>query len=272
MTKTILLTGATDGIGLETAKLLAGAGHIVLIHGRSDKKLTETEKTLSGTSGVGAIEIYRADLSKIAEVEAFASAIAKNHSTVDVIINNAGVFSTPNPVTDDGFDVRFVVNTIAPYLLTKRLLPLLSSTSRVVNLSSAAQSPVSLDALAGRLQLNDNQAYAQSKLAITMWSFHLARTLNDKGPTIVAVNPGSLLASKMVKDAYGVEGSDLGIGADILVRAALSDEFANASGRYFDNDRGEFSQPHPDALNAAKNEKLVAAIDEILVKLVEKEH
>ena len=267
MTKAILLTGATDGIGLETARLLAGEGHTVLIHGRSDKKLADTEKTLSSISGVGIIQAYRADLSELAEVEAFAGAIARDHSTVDVIINNAGVFSTPNPVTDGGFDVRFVVNTIAPYLLTRRLLPLLSSTGRVVNLSSAAQSPVSLDALAGRRRLSDNQAYAQSKLAITMWSFHLASELGSEGPMVVAVNPASLLASKMVKDAYGVAGSDLGIGADILVRAALSDEFANATGRYFDNDRGEFAQPHPDALDAAKNKKLVAAIEDVVAKL-----
>ena len=104
-----------------------------------------------------------------------------------------------------------------------------------------------------------------------MWSFHLAQALTNKGPTIVAVNPASLLASKMVKDAYGVEGRDLGIGADILVRAALSDEFANASGRYFDNDQGRFSQPHPDALDTAKNKKLVAAIEDLVGNLGRKE-
>ena len=267
MTKTILLTGATDGIGLETAKLLAGAGHTVLIHGRSDKKLADTEKLLSGINGAGVIKSYRADLSKISDVEALASAIASDYSAIDVIINNAGVFSTPSPVTDDGYDIRFIVNTVSPYLLTKRLLPLLPADGRVINLSSAAQSPVSLQALAGEARLNDNQAYAQSKLAITMWSFHLARTLTDKGPIVVAVNPASLLASKMVKEAYGVAGSDLGIGADILVRAALSDEFANATGRYFDNDQRRFAEPHPDALDTAKNEKLVAAIDEVLARL-----
>ena len=267
MTKTILLTGATDGIGLETAKLLAGEGHTVLIHGRSDKKLADTKETLSRISGVGIIQPFRADLSKLSEVDDLATAIASDHSNVDVIINNAGVFSTPNPVTDDGYDIRFVVNTIAPYLLTRRLLPLTSSSARVVNLSSAAQSTVSLSALAGKRRLSDDQAYAQSKLAITMWSFHLAKELGNNGPIIVAVNPASLLASKMVKDAYGVEGNDLSIGADILVRAALSDEFSSASGRYFDNDRGEFSQPHPDALDSAKNLKLVSAIEDVISEL-----
>lgn len=266
MTKIILLTGATDGIGLETAKLLAAEGHTLLIHGRSDSKLANTEKNLSRIDGAGVIEAYRADLSKIKEVEALANAITEKHSSLDVIINNAGVFKTPNPVTDDGYDVRFIVNTISPYLLTQRLLRLLPDNGRVVNLSSAAQSPVSLKALAGEARLDDNQAYAQSKLAITMWSFHLAQALGKTRPVIVAVNPASLLASKMVKDAYGVAGGDLGIGADILVRAALSDEFENASGQYFDNDQGRFSQPHPDALDASKNKKLVAAIENILAK------
>jgi len=266
MTKTILLTGATDGIGLETAKLLAGKGHALLIHGRSNEKLATTEKKLSSKSGTGIIQSYRADLSKINDVETFAKAIARDHSSIDVIINNAGIFVTPNPVTNDGLDVRFVVNTVAPYLLTKRLLPLLSINSRVINLSSAAQSPVNLEALAGDKILSDNAAYAQSKLAITMWSCYLAEELGSEGPVVVAVNPASMLASKMVKEAYAVKGSDLGIGADILVRAALSDEFSNASGRYFDNDRRKFAQPHPDALDASKNKKLVAAIEAVIAE------
>ena len=264
MTKTILLTGATDGIGLETAKLLAAEGHTLLIHGRSESKLAKTEEALTAINGAGVIESYRADLSKIDEVEGLASAVAEKHGSLDVIINNAGVFSTPHPVTEDGFDVRFIVNTVSPYLLTQRLLGCLHANGRVVNLSSAAQSPVNLSALAGHKRLDDNQAYAQSKLAITMWSFHLAQVLGAKGPVVVAVNPGSLLASKMVKDAYGVAGSDLGIGANILFRAALSEEFANASGKYYDNDNRRFAPPHPDALDANKSKALVEAIESIL--------
>ncbi len=267
MKKTILLTGATDGIGLETAKRLVGEGHTVLIHGRSDEKLVSTKNILSNISGAGVIETYRADLSKLADVESLADAVAAKHTELSVVINNAGVFNIPDPLTDDGFDIRFIVNTIAPYLLTRRLLSSLSATSRIVNLSSAAQSPVSLEALTGKRRLTDDQAYAQSKLAITMWSFYLAEELGSEGPMVVAVNPASLLASKMVKGAYGVEGNDLGIGADILVRAALSDEFTNASGRYFDNDRGEFAKPHPDALDTVKNKALVAAIEDVAKEL-----
>lgn len=267
MKKTILITGATDGIGFEAAKLFAQDGHMLLLHGRSDAKLERIEEVLSGIGNAGAIEIYRADLANLSEVEALALAVADSHPKLDVVINNAGVFKIPDPQTKDGYDARFIVNTVAPYLLTKQLLPSLSSDSRVINLSSAAQSSVDLNALVSPVRLSDNEAYAQSKLAITMWSAHLAKVLGQNGPAIIAVNPASFLASKMVKEAYGVAGNDLSIGAEILVRAALSDEFANASGKYFDNDHGAFANPHADALDPMKNERLVAAIEDLLATL-----
>ena len=209
MQKTILITGSTDGIGLETAKMLASKGHDILLHGRNSEKLARAEAALDGAHK---IETYTADLSDMTKVEALANKVAENHSSLDVLINNAGVFSTPEPITDAGLDIRFAVNTIAPYLLTQRLLPLLGASGRVINLSSAAQSPVDLDALSGKVTLSDGAAYAQSKLALTMWSKTLALSLGDEGPIIVAVNPGSFLGSKMVKEAYGQEGKDLRIG------------------------------------------------------------
>ncbi len=266
MSKTILITGATDGIGLETAKRLATAGHTVLIHGRSTEKLAATKELLEQLGSAHLIENYRADLSQLAEVDALADAVIARHSTLDVLINNAGVFKLFDAPMINGLDARFLVNTIAPYMLTTRLLPLMSADGRVVNLSSAAQAPVDLDALVGRKQLSDSEAYAQSKLGITMWSFHLAEAIAGDGPAVIAANPASFLGSKMVKHAYGSEGKDLGIGADILVRAATSPEFADASGRYFDNDRGQFAQSHADALSAAKNEQLVSTINNIVTR------
>ncbi|MGI9616232.1 MAG: hypothetical protein ACR2QO_25175, partial [Acidimicrobiales bacterium] len=116
----------------------------------------------------------------------------------------------------------------------------------------------------GQHGAGDGTAYAQSKLALTMWSRHLADQIGHDGPAIIAVNPGSLLATKMVKEGYGIAGNDLRIGVDILVRASLSDEFAEATGRYFDNDAGRFGQPHPDALDPNKNAAVVAAIDDVV--------
>lgn len=262
--KTILITGATDGIGLATAGMLATAGHNVLLHGRSRQKLEQVVRPLSKLPDGGRIESYVADFSRMADVEALAGAVAEKYAKLDVLINNAGVYVVPDPVTKEGLDTRFAVNTIAPYLLTKRLLPLFDPAGRVVNLSSAAQAPVAPEALAGPSRQSDGTVYAQSKLALTMWSRAMALSLNDKGPAVIAVNPGSMLGSKMVKQAYGVAGASLGIGADILCRAALSDEFATASGRYFDNDARRFNSPHPDALDQKKCERVVDVIEAIL--------
>lgn len=268
MTKTLLLTGATDGIGLETAKMLAPLGHTLLLHGRNPSKLEALAKTISAIEGAGEVKTYQADLSDLAEVDAFADAVTADVQSLDALINNAGVFVMSNALTKDGYDARFMVNTIAPYLLTRKLLPLMTTGGRVVNLSSAAQAPVSLDALHGQRALSDGEAYAQSKLAITMWSAHLAAELGENGPVVVAVNPASFLGSKMVKEAYGRAGHDLSIGADILVRAALSDEFAGASGRYYDNDRRSFSPPHSDAEDPAKCAQLVGVVEEIITQLI----
>ncbi len=264
MQKTILITGATDGIGLETARMLVSQGHKVLLHGRNPVKLKNVAKELAQLPGAGQVESYLADLSRMDDVERLAKAVAAKHAQIDVLINNAGIFKTADPITPDGLDVRFVVNTLAPYLLTKRLLPLLGRSGRVVNLSSAAQAPVDLQALAGQTRLADMAAYAQSKLALTMWSRSLGLALKGKGPMIVAVNPGSLLATKMVKEGFGVAGSDIGIGADILVRAALSEEFATAHGQYFDNDAKRFAPPHADALDAARCEEVVRKVEALL--------
>jgi NAD(P)-dependent dehydrogenase (short-subunit alcohol dehydrogenase family) len=267
--KTILITGSTDGIGLETARMLVSSGHNVLLHGRSTAKLENVERALSAIWDGGQVESYVADLSRMADVGALAKAVAEKHSKIDVLINNAGVFMTPDPITQDGLDVRFAVNTIAPYLLTQKLLPLLGTSGRVINLSSAAQTTVDPEALVGRIKLSDGEAYAQSKLAITMWSRSMALSLRDDGPAIIALNPRSMLGSKMVKQAYGVVGGDLRIGAEILAHAALSDEFAAASGRYFDNDIGQFASPHPDALNTQKCEVIVRVIEATLTEIIQ---
>jgi NAD(P)-dependent dehydrogenase (short-subunit alcohol dehydrogenase family) len=270
MQKTILITGATDGIGLETAKMLVSMGHNVLLHGRNRAKLENVVKELSSLAGGGRLESYVADLSRMAEVEELARAVADKNEKLDVLINNAGVFVVSESVTDEGLDVRFAVNTIAPYLLTRRLLPLMDPFGRVINLSSAAQAPVDPEALIGKHKLaSAGTAYAQSKLALTMWSRDMGLSLGNSGPAIIAVNPKSLLGSKMVKQAYGTNGSDLRIGAEILCRAALSDEFATASGHYFDNDIGQFANPHPDARNPQKCKEIVGVIEAVLAKAIQ---
>lgn len=258
MTKTILITGSTDGIGLLTAKKLAADGHRVLLHGRSPEKLDAAERSI-----VGITESFVADLSDMSAVRALASDIRAKHKKLDVLINNAGVLRARKPIEKNGFDIRFVVNTFAPYLLTELLLPIIPQNGRVVNLSSAAQAPVDRNAMLGKRQLDEMSAYSQSKLAITIWSREWARVLPE-GPAMIAVNPGSLLASKMVKEGFGVAGKDINVGADILVEAALGHRFSDASGKYFDNDSGAFANPHSAALNPEHSAEVMATIKTIL--------
>jgi NAD(P)-dependent dehydrogenase (short-subunit alcohol dehydrogenase family) len=262
MPKTILITGATGGIGLEAAKLLVQDGHTVLVHGRSADKL-EAARTASGGNTQG----YLANLTQTADVLKLADEVTRDHAHIDVLMNNAGVLKAPKTVTEEGLDLRFMVNTIAPYLLTKRLLPLMGREGRIINLSSAAQATVDLTALNGGVTMEDMDAYAQSKLAITMWSQHLAARLPD-GPSLLSVNPGSLLATNMVKEGFGIAGNDIAIGATILRRAALDPDFAKVSGRYFDNDAGAIGQPHADALDPAKVSAVMDAIESITSKLL----
>ena len=125
MGKCILVTGATDGIGLETARMLVSMGHNVLLHGRNPRRLMNIKKELSDVPGGGRVESFASDLSRLANVDALATAVAEQHPHLDVLINNAGVFKVSDPMTTDGLDVRFAVNTMAPYLLTRRLLSLI---------------------------------------------------------------------------------------------------------------------------------------------------
>ena len=261
MTKTILITGSTDGIGLLTAQTLAKEGHKILLHGRGAAKLEAAVNEVGGD-----VETYAADLSRMADIQTFAAEVREKHDRLDVLINNAGVLKVADTQTEAGHDVRFMVNTLAPYALTRALLPIIPKDGRIVNLSSAAQAPIDLAAMRGEKQLGHNDAYAQSKLGITIWTRELAKELTD-GPVVVAVNPGSLLASKMVKEGYGIAGNDLSIGANILREAALGSSFADVSGKYFDNDSGQFAQPHAAALDATHSAQVMQGIEDALKSL-----
>ena len=110
--------------------MLLSLGHTVLLHGRNRSKLASVENEITDLAASGRCESYVVDLSRLADVDKFGRAVAERHRKLDVLINNAGVFVTPEIITADGLDVRFAVNTIAPYLITKRLLPIMNATGR----------------------------------------------------------------------------------------------------------------------------------------------
>lgn len=266
--KTILITGSTDGIGKLTALKLAKEGHNVLIHGRNEAKLNVVITELKEKSNNENIKGFIADFSDLDAVKKMAEQIKNEVSKLDVIINNAGIFKTSAASKFKGYDIRLVVNYFAPYVLTLALLPLLKKmdNARIVNLSSAAQSRVTDAAMAGISIPNVSEAYAQSKLALTMWSFDLAKQLDDI--TVIAVNPGSLLNTKMAKEAYGQHWSSADKGRDILCDLAISNEYKGITGKYFDNDKGnpkgDFAKAHPDAYDGELISKLINKTKEII--------
>ncbi|MGL5189824.1 SDR family NAD(P)-dependent oxidoreductase [Cetobacterium sp.] len=265
--KNILITGATDGIGLETAKKLAKLNHNLIIHGRNNEKLEATKNILVNINSEIKIKTIKADLSIIKQVRDFVKEILTSEKEIDIIINNAGIYKG-NGFTPEGVEEHFAVNTIAPYYITKELISILNSEARVINLSSAAQSSIDINALVGsKIIYSDGEYYAQSKLGITMWNRYLANEFENTKLEFIAVNPKSLLGSKMVKEAYGIKGSSLEIGADILVKASLSEEFKNVSGAYFDNDIKRFSKAHPDVYNNQLVIQLIKKMEEILEKI-----
>lgn len=273
MAKRILITGATDGIGLTAAKMLATSGHELLLHGRNSEKMEKVIEVIKEIDSNLKVKGYLADFSILADVKNMADQVLADNEHIDVLINNAGIYVARNTETVDGLELRFAVNTIAPYLLTQLLLPIMNETGRVVNLSSAAQAPVSIEALTEARRMSNDSAYAQSKLGITIWTVQMAKKWADEGgrPSVVAVNPKSFLGSKMVKEAYGTAGHDIRIGGDILCRATLGEEFEDASGKYFDNDRGIFAMPHPDALDDEIGGEMVKALDGIIDKYLYKQ-
>lgn len=273
MSKYIVITGSTDGIGRLAALALAKKGHWVCVHGRHAEKVEQVVAEIISESGNKHIDGVVADLSVLANVKILADQIKLKTPKLDVLINNAGVFKTNNATTPDGFDVRFAVNYFAPYLLAHSLLPVLekSDSPRVINLSSAAQAPVSLNALSGQSKLDAQSAYAQSKLALTMWSFAFAAS--HPNINTLAVNPGSLLNTNMVKEAYGHHWSSADKGARVLCELAVSDVFAQETGKYFDNDLspkqsealGGFNRAHPDAYDANKIADLIRVTDQLVL-------
>lgn len=266
--KNILITGSTDGIGKLAAEKLANDGHRIYLHGRNADKLNTVIAELKAATGNDNISGFVADFSDMNAVRQMATQVTAELDSLDVLINNAGIFKTPVEQTVDGYDIRFAVNYFAPFILTEALLPLLNKTDapRVVNLSSAAQATVSLNTVAGKEFLGANATYAQSKLALTMWNNYLAQT--EPKITFVAVNPGSLLNTNMAAAAYGQYWSSADKGGNILYELAVSNEYADASSKYFNNDKGDpkgaFDSAHPDAYNAALIEALITKTHELL--------
>jgi retinol dehydrogenase 14 len=254
--RTALVTGATSGIGVETARALAALGWRVLVHARSRTRGAATRDDIVRTTGNENVHVLLADLSSMDEVRRLAADVRARFDALHVLVNNAGVFLRDRSLTVDGFERTFAINHLAPFVLTRELLPLLeaSAPARVVTVSSVAH-------WSGRLALDDIhlehgysslRAYGRSKLANIMFTHALARRLSGTGVTATCLHPGVIptrLGSETV-NLFSVFYRTLGAfmigperGARTSVYLASSPDVEGVSGAYFVRCKKRMSSP-----------------------------
>jgi NAD(P)-dependent dehydrogenase (short-subunit alcohol dehydrogenase family) len=232
--KTILVTGATDGIGYQTALELAQAGHKILVHGRNREKSENRAKEIANKSSNVNVEPVWADLTDFKQIENLAGEIKSKYDRLDVIINNAGVFENEKIILPNGYERTFMVNHLAPFGLTLLLLEMITSTphSRIVNVSSMAQSgSIDFDNLNGEKYFDPYNAYAVSKLENVLFTYRLAELIKDTGTTANCLHPG-VISTKLLHAGWGIGGASLHSGAQNSIFAAVSPEMEGKTGLY----------------------------------------
>jgi NAD(P)-dependent dehydrogenase (short-subunit alcohol dehydrogenase family) len=236
---TILVTGATDGLGKRVALELAAKGATVLLHGRNPERLEAVLQETRRETGNERLGSYLADFSSLAAVRTLAERLLSDHDRLDVLINNAGVSVQERKESEDGFELTFAVNYLAHFLLTSLLLPVVrnSAPARIVNVASAGQSPVDFSDIMLERGYDGMKAYTRSKLAQIMFTFELAERLRGTGVSANALHPASLMNTKMVIQTFGYTMSTVEEGTDATVRLAVSPELEGVTGRYFDGQR-----------------------------------
>ena len=246
------MTGATDGLGKALAAELARGGAQVLVHGRSKERI---EQTLAEVPGARS---YRADLASLGQVRELAADVIEHEQRLDVLVNNAGIGGTvpggeQRLESEDGHELRFAVNYLAAYLLTRELLPLLerSAPARIVHVASAGQAPIDFDDVMLEREYDGYRAYCQSKLAQVMHAIDLSERL-DSGVTINALHPATYMPTKIMSAPSPA--STIAEGVEATGRLAVDPALDGVSGRYFNGLREAVA--HPQACDAAARERL----------------
>lgn len=253
-----LITGASSGIGLWTARGLAAHGDHILLVCRDRKRGIQARDWLIHEMPHALVELYLADLSSQSEIVALAQNVCARHDRLDLLINNAGCFNRHWHLTSEGIELTMAVNYLAPFLLTSLMLPLLQknaehSATQIINIGSASADRTRLDWRYLRQERPTGMlaAYAQTKLALLIYSFHLARRLDSIGITVNCLHPG------VIATQIGQVGGFIGVfwsalkpllpsarrGAVSTLTVATDDLWKTRSGCYVKSGRAISSNP-----------------------------
>jgi NAD(P)-dependent dehydrogenase (short-subunit alcohol dehydrogenase family) len=237
--KIILVTGSTDGIGKETARQLTQLGATVIVHGRSADRCEAACDDIRVTTGNPRVDFVVADLSSQRQVRQMAAEIIARYDRLHGLINNAGVILLQRQLSEDGLEMSFAVNHLAPFLLTDLLLDLLkaSAPARIVNVSSTVHyhAPLKLDNLQGERKYNGVEAYKVAKLGNVLFTYELAERLKGSGVTVNCLHPG-VVATKLLGAGWGwSNGLTSAQGAALSVYLATSPDVEQITGQYFES-------------------------------------
>jgi NAD(P)-dependent dehydrogenase (short-subunit alcohol dehydrogenase family) len=250
--QTILITGASDGLGRALAAELAAGGATVLMHARDEGRGKAAIEEIRAQTANDNLQLLLADFASLEQVGALAQQVAQDHDRLDALVNNAGIGTTApgdgrRMESRDGSELRFAVNYLAGYMLTRRLLALLerSAPARIVSVSSAGQAPIDFDDVMLERSYDGVQAYCQSKLAQVMFTFDLAQELGGSGVTATCLHPATYMPTKMVRAAGVNPISSLEEGVQATLRLVADPQLDGVSGRYFNGRRP--ASPDPQA-------------------------
>lgn len=238
---TILITGATDGLGRALADGLGAEGAQLILHGRSREKLELAAAEIAREHGGGAPEIVVADLADLKQVRDLSAQVANVTDRLDALVSNAGIGSgepdgRSRRLSADGYELRFAVNYLAGFDLSLRLLPLLraSPAARIVNVASIGQHPIDFDDVMLEHNYSGARAYGQSKLAQITAGFVLAERLAAPAITVNSLHPATYMPTKMVLEEIGHSIDTLEEGEAATRRLVSDPSLAGTTGRFFD--------------------------------------
>ncbi len=259
--QTILITGATDGLGRGVAIELAGAGATLLVHGRDTARGEEVVAEIAEITDNERVSFYRADFAALADVRAMAQRVAAEHDRLDALVNNAGIGTVlpghgERVTSADGYELRFAVNYLAGFLLTTMLEPVLiaSAPARIINVSSLGQMPIDFDDVMLERRYSGLRAYCQSKLADVMFTFDLAEQLTGRGVTATCLHPASFMPTKMTLAARGSAASSLEEGIEATIHLITDPVLDGVSGRFYNGLHP--SRAHPQAYDVDARRRL----------------
>lgn len=256
--KRVLVTGATNGIGEEAALELAEKGCQVIIHGRNPKKIEATVAKAYQRNPAAKVETICADLSSLQEVSRMADELKTRFCSLDVLVNNAGIYSNKKQKSPDGYEITFAVNYLAAFSLTMQTLPLLahSSSARIINMSSIGHRYVWVNPLDIGSQhffwswVN----YCRSKLLLIPFTFRLGEFLKNTHITVNALHPGIIIGTEVTNTAFVKWGVPVQHGAATLTNLAMNPDLEEMNGKYVE--KYKMKTPSPMAMDKSLKTKL----------------